>query len=82
MKIYTVVGCIDYEGIACLGPSFTTIQEAFKLQKKCEQYDKTRPIVSEGMKDWLDRHPLGADYDYYDVETHKLVESPTRHSNQ
>ena len=78
MKIYTVVGEADYEGISELGPSFTNKEDAQQCATNCAIYDKDKLEASDP-KEWRANHPLSTasntcyGCDSYDVVEHELM---------
>lgn len=84
MKIYTVVGEVDYEGISELGPSFSDKEDAQYYASKCAHYDANKQAYKSAlvngieMKKWRSNHPMTSsrscrDCDSYDVIEHELV---------
>ena len=84
MKIYTVVGEVDCEGIQGLGASFSSEAKALEYKGRCEAYDKTSPVkkYDSGYRIWRASHPMGYNYDSYDVIEHELIGGDGRVSDE
>lgn len=75
MKIYTVVGEMDHEGMAWVGPSFIGKSNAYKFKIACDAYDNTKPTNKHDSvyEEWERVHPVNFKFDGYDVVEHELV---------
>lgn len=77
MKIYTVVGEVECEGIQGIIFSFKERSKAEAFKVFCEHYNSLEEeSLATGMhNEWMENHPAKNNYPYFGIVESELVES-------